>query len=98
MSAPSLPIPPGVAPIPPALRRLGTLVRVMVLLGAAGLLWLPVWLLRSPDAVHCQAQSVLGLGAERVTIDSRAVGLYTAAHLPSIAVALFMLWQLWRLF
>jgi hypothetical protein len=91
-------IPPGVVPVPPVLRRLGNFVRFMVVCGAAGLLWLPVWLLRSPEAVRWQAQSVLGLGSERVTIDSRALWLYAGAHAPSIAVALFMLWQLWRLF
>jgi hypothetical protein len=70
----------------------------MALLGAVGLLALPVWLLSSPGAVRCQAQSLFGMGQVPMTIDTRAVALFTAALLPSIVVALFLLWQLWRLF
>jgi hypothetical protein len=98
MDAAPLPIPPGLAPVPRALRRLCTFVRTLVLLGGVGLLCLPLWLPRSPEAVRWQAQSVLGLAGTPMTLDTRALWLFAAAQGPSIVVALFMLWQLWRLF
>lgn len=86
--------PAGAAP--PLSARLVLFVRAMCVLGALGLVAVPVWFWTSPEAVRTLAPSFAGVQA--VTVDDRALQLGAALSLAPVAVGLYTLWQLWRLF
>lgn len=85
-------------PLAPALRRLCTVVRTMVLLGAAMLLCIVPWVWTSADRVRDTWGSSSGLAHSQLTIDGRALLLGGFIVAVQVAVALFALWQLWQLF
>lgn len=79
------------------LRRLGAVVRSLVLLGALALATVPFWLWSSPERVREAAQSAVGRAAP-LTLDERALWWNGLAGLPAVLLGFFLLWQLWRLF
>jgi hypothetical protein len=95
---PALAQPSGAPLLSPSLKRLATVVRVLVVLGALALLSVPVWLWSSPEWLRADAMSTMGMAGQPVTIDARALWLNAAVSLPSLATGFFLLWQLWRLF
>lgn len=80
------------------LKRLCTLVRLLVVLGVLVALTVPGWLWSSPDWVREQAQRLPEMAGKPMTLDARALWLFALAHLPSLVIDLFLLWQLWQLF
>jgi len=97
------PYSPIAAPAPrpltsPTLRRLGLVVRALVLLGALVLACVPLWLWLSPEQLRAEAVSTLRLDGKPLTIDERALWLHAAVGLPGLALGYFLLWQLWQLF
>lgn len=82
---------------PVSLRRLCTLVRAMVLLGALALLALP-WSWASPALIREVWARLDCTGPPQITIDARAQWLGALVSGLPLAAGLFALWQLWRLF
>jgi len=95
---PALAVSAGAPLLSPALKRLATVVRVLVVLGALALAAVPIWLWSSPQWVHADAMSAMGMAGQPVTIDRRAMWLNAVVGLPALATGFFLLWQLWRLF
>lgn len=83
-------------PASPPLRRLVVVVRALCLLGALTLLAVPAWFWLSPDWVREASLQIAGV--HETTVDERAVRLGAALTLLPIALGLYALWQLWRLF
>ncbi len=91
----ALPSPPAGA-APPLSARLVLFVRAMCVLGALGLLAVPLWFWSSPEAVRTLAPQFAGVQA--VTVDTRALLLGALLSVAPVALGLYALWQLWRLF
>lgn len=81
---------------PPLSTRLVLFVRAMCLLGALVLVAVPAWFWTSPEAVRSLAPQFAGVQA--VTVDARALQLGALLSLAPVALGLYALWQLWRLF
>lgn len=77
-------------------RTLINLVRALVLAGAAILLILPPLFWSDPDWVLAAAPNIAGVDLAEATAAQRWRGLL--ASVPAVALGLFLLWTLWRLF
>ncbi|MBX3605712.1 MAG: DUF2975 domain-containing protein [Piscinibacter sp.] len=82
--------------LPPALRRTVRLVRALCLFGAAVLLAVPVWFWTSPEAVRELAPQLAGV--RETTVDTQVQLLGALLSVAPVALGLYALWQLWRLF
>ena len=87
---------PPAAGVPALSRRLVRLVRGLCVLGGLALLAVPLWFWTSPDAVHALAPEFAGVQA--VTVDARALTLGALLSIAPVALGLYTLAQLWRLF
>lgn len=77
-------------------RPLIAIVRLLVLAGAAVLLILPPLFWSDPDWVRAAAPNIAGVDLAEATPAQRWRGLL--GSLPAVALGLFLLWTLWRLF
>lgn len=91
MTIPALP-----RPMPGSLARLVVIVRALCVLGAASLLAVPLWFWTSPEAIRSLAPSMVGVA--ETTVDARSQQLGALLSLLPVALGLYALWQLWRLF
>jgi len=96
-------IPESAASPPPAMltrsvRRLCAFVRLLVAVGAVGLVGVPAWLWTSSERVREVWQTMPGMADQPFTVDDRALWLGSIVMLMPIAVGLYTLWQLWHLF
>jgi hypothetical protein len=82
----------------PRMRRWCRFVQLLVALGAVVSLSVPGWQWTSPQWVAEHARVLPNCTELRMTLDDRALALFALAHLPSLLVDLFLLWQLWGLF
>jgi hypothetical protein len=73
-----------------------TLVRLLVLAGAAVLLILPPLFWSNPDWVRAAAPNIAGVDLSEATPAMRWRGL--AGSVPMVLLGLYVLWSLWRLF
>jgi hypothetical protein len=85
------------SPVSPVLRRLCLLVRVLIALGALVITLAPLWVWSSAERVQALAAQIPGTSGP-ITVDARAMLLGPLVTLLPVAVGLFTLWQLWRLF
>jgi hypothetical protein len=82
----------------PTLRRLGAVVRLLVVVGAVALACVPFWLWTSREWVEADVHSMIGMEHSPLTVDERALWFNALAGLPALALGFFLLWQLWQLF
>lgn len=79
------------------LGRVVLVVRVLCVLGVVTLLTVPLWFWLSPENVRALGPQMAGV-AGGIVVDDRARTLGAAVSLLPVAVGLYALWQLWRLF
>lgn len=84
------------AELPPISRGLVRLVRTLCALGAVMLTVLPAWFWSSPTWVAQAADRMAGV--HEITLDADALRLGALVGLLPMALGLYLLWQLWRLF
>lgn len=79
------------------LGRVVLVVRALCVLGVTTLLTVPFWFWLSPENVRALGPQMAGV-AGGIAVDDRARALGAAVSLLPVAVGLYALWQLWRLF
>ena len=84
-------------PLPGRLGRLVLVVRALCVLGVLSLVTVPFWFWLSPANVLALGPQMAGVSGG-IVVDDRARALGAAVSLLPIAVGLYALWQLWRLF
>ena len=79
------------------LGRVVLVVRALCVLGVLTLLTVPFWFWLSPDNVRALGPQVAGVAGD-IAVDDRSRALGAAVSVLPVAVGLYALWQLWRLF
>lgn len=83
---------------PPTLLRLCRLVRAGSVLGALLTALVPLWFWASPERIATLGPALANLGCQQVAVDGRTPWLAALVSLPILALCLYLLRQLWRLF
>jgi hypothetical protein len=96
-AADAAPLPAALA-VPPVLRRLCRVVRVLVVAGAVVQVAVLAWFWLSPDWVAQAAPQIANIAGRPIALDEQALWLGAAASLLPLGIGLYGLWQLWLLF
>ena len=92
-----MPSPASPRRLPGSLARVVFVVRALCVLGVVTLLAVPFWFWLSPANVLALGPQMAGVSGA-IVVDERTRALGAAVSLLPIAVGLYALWQLWRLF
>jgi len=87
-----------IATVPAGLARLCRVVRAGAAFGAVATLVLPVWFWLTPEWVAALGARMADIGCTAIHVDARALALGLAISVLPLAVGVYLLVQLWRLF